>query len=47
MIKHGIADRSRLERVDEQVEEEVVEAVEFARNAPLPPAEQVREDVYA
>ena len=47
MIKHGIADRSRLERVDEQVEEEVVEAVEFARNAPLPPAEQAREDVYA
>ena len=47
MIKHGIADQSRLERVDEQVEEEVIEAVEFACNAPLPPADQVGEDVYA
>ena len=47
MTKTKIATKAQLEEVEKQVEQEVIDAVEFGRNAPLPPAEQAYEDLYA
>jgi pyruvate dehydrogenase E1 component alpha subunit len=42
-----IATAAQLEQIQEQVEEEVVAAVEYARQAPYPDAAQAYEDLYA
>ena len=47
MVKHRIAKRDQLEALQEQIDNEVIEAIEFGRNSPLPPAEQAYEDLYA
>ena len=47
MISRKVATKAQLEELDRQVEQEVVDAVEFGREAPLPPAEQAYEDLYA
>ena len=47
MIAWKMATRSELEALENQVEDEVVEAVEFGRNSELPPPEQAFEDIYA
>lgn len=47
MTKAGVATKKQLDEVDAQVEDEVVAAVEFARQAPYPAAEQAFEDVYS
>ena len=47
MIATKVATQAKLDKLEEQVEQEVVDAVEFGRNAPLPPPEQAFEDIYA
>jgi pyruvate dehydrogenase E1 component alpha subunit len=47
MIKTKVAEQTQLDELEQQVEQEVVVAVEFGRDAPLPPAEQAYEDLYA
>jgi pyruvate dehydrogenase E1 component alpha subunit len=43
----GMAQASRLDQIDEEVQAEVRSAVEFALNAPFPGPGEVTEDVYA
>ena len=47
MITAKVATQAKLDELQEQVEQEVVDAVEFGRNAPLPSPEQAFEDIYA
>ena len=47
MIAWKVATESKLKALEDQVEDEVVEAVEFGRSAELPPPEQAFEDIYA
>ena len=47
MLKAGVATDEQLLAVQEQVEVEVIAAVEFAREAPYPAPEQAFEDVYS
>ena len=47
MRKARVATAAQLEEMQQQVEEEVVAAVEFARNEPEPDAAQAFEDLYA
>ena len=47
MVKRGVAKRAELETLNEQIEQEVVDAIEFGRNSPLPPPEEAYEDLYA
>ena len=47
MLKAGVASNDQLLDIQQQVEAEVVAAVEFARQAPYPDASQAFEDVYA
>ena len=43
----GRVDTAALERIATEVEAELDDAVEFARNSPDPTPEQALEDVYA
>jgi len=47
IVDHQLADLERLDEIDEQVKDEVMEAVEFAEQSPLPEVETMYEDVYA
>ncbi|MBI2505598.1 MAG: thiamine pyrophosphate-dependent dehydrogenase E1 component subunit alpha [Candidatus Latescibacteria bacterium] len=47
MVKARAATPLKLDALQEQVEQEVLAAIEFAKNAPLPPPEQAYEDLYA
>lgn len=46
LLGHDLADHDALDAIDEEVKEEVRDAVEFAENSPLPPYETMYEDVY-
>ena len=47
MIKAKIATEAQLQEIQSQVEDEVIAAVEYAREAPYPAPEQAFEDVYS
>ena len=47
MCQQGIAAQEQLDALTEQINQEVLEAIEFGRNSPLPPPEQAYEDLYA
>ncbi len=47
MLKCKVAAQEQLDALKEQVEQEVLAAIEFAKNSPLPPPEQAYEDLYA
>ncbi len=47
MKTNKVAKQNELDAVYKQVEGEVLAAVEFGKNAPLPPPEQAYEDLYA
>ena len=47
MLDNGLADNEQLDDVDDEVKQEVLEAVEFAENSPFPDLETIYEDVYA
>lgn len=46
LIKDGIADERLLE-IEQEIDREVEESVEFGKNSPLPPVGEVTEHVYA
>ncbi len=47
LIKTRAATQQKLDALQEQIEQEVLAAIEFAKNSPLPPPEQAYEDLYA
>jgi TPP-dependent pyruvate/acetoin dehydrogenase alpha subunit len=47
MTAQGVAGQDELDAVYKQVEGEVLAAIEFGKDAPLPPPEQAYEDLYA
>ena len=47
MVDNGVAKQEELDAIYEQVEQEVLNAIEFGKDAPLPPPEQAYEDLYA
>ncbi len=46
LLEHDLSTNEALDAVDEEAKAEVMEAVEFAENSPLPPVETMYEDVY-
>lgn len=46
LIQSKICTEEDLERIDKEVEEEIVEAIRFAEESPLPAPEETLEDVY-
>jgi TPP-dependent pyruvate/acetoin dehydrogenase alpha subunit len=44
-VESGVLDAKTIEAIEREVEEEIVEAVEFARNSPLPDPETVTQHV--
>jgi TPP-dependent pyruvate/acetoin dehydrogenase alpha subunit len=47
LLETGVASEQELAAVEQQVEREIAECVEFGKNSPLPPVEEVFEHVYA
>ena len=47
MIKNKVATQKDLDALYEQINQEVLDAIEFGKDAPLPPPEQAFEDLYA
>lgn len=47
LVDEKIATRDDLDAIDQQVEEETQDAVEFAESSPEPAAEALFEDIYA
>ena len=47
LISEQVSDRSGLDQLQTEVQAEIDKAVDFAKNAPYPDADQVTEDVYA
>jgi pyruvate dehydrogenase E1 component alpha subunit len=47
MCQHQVTEQDQLDALYEQIEQEVLDAIEFGRNSPLPPPEQAYEDLYA
>jgi len=47
LIEAKIADEATLDKLDKEVREEVEDAVRFAEESPLPPAEDLYTDIYA
>src|SRR4029078_6396990 len=47
LIEAEIADEATLEKLDKEVRDEVEDAVRFAEESPLPPAEDLYTDIYA
>ncbi len=46
LLENEVADREHLDRIDEQTEQELEKAVEFAKNCPWPAPEDALKDVY-
>ncbi len=47
LVAEKIAKKSELDKIENEVEEEVAEAVQFAEDSPNPPPEALFEDIYA
>ena len=47
MCKTRVAKQEELDVLQKQIEQEVLDAVEFGKDSPLPPPEQAYEDLYA
>ena len=47
LIQWGILTEATIEKMEEEIKDEVQEAVEFADNSPQPPIEMLHENVYA
>jgi pyruvate dehydrogenase E1 component alpha subunit len=47
MITNKVAKKAELDALYEQVDQEVLAAIEFGKDAPFPPSEQAFEDIYA
>ena len=46
LLDHDLASNDDLDQVDEEVKQEVLDAIEFAENSPFPDEETIYEDVY-
>jgi pyruvate dehydrogenase E1 component alpha subunit len=46
LLENEGADLDELDKIDEEVKQEVLDSVEFAENSPLPPLETIYEDIY-
>lgn len=47
LVERGVADEDELEEIRQRCQVEVMDAVEFAENSPMPEADTVEEGVYA
>jgi pyruvate dehydrogenase E1 component alpha subunit len=47
LVNEGVADRSRLDQIQAEVQSEVDQAVKFAIDAPYPTIDKTDQDVYA
>lgn len=47
LVRDKIAKKAELDKIDEEVMKEVLEAVEYAKNSPFPEINEVMEDLYA
>jgi len=47
MVKNKVAKQDELDALYDQIEQEVLDAIEFGKDAPFPPPEQAFEDIYA
>jgi pyruvate dehydrogenase E1 component alpha subunit len=47
LVEAGIASEAEIDDIEEQVEEAIQEATEFALNSPMPPVEELELNVYA
>ncbi len=47
LIEEKVADQATLDKLDQEVREEVEDAIRFAEESPLPPPEDLYTDVYA
>ena len=47
MVKNKVTKQDQLDALYNQVEQEVLDAIEFGKDAPFPPPEQAFEDIYA
>ena len=46
LLDHDLATNDELDGVDEEVKQEVLDAIEFAENSPFPDEETIYEDIY-
>jgi pyruvate dehydrogenase E1 component alpha subunit len=46
LLENELADNEALDKLDEEVKQEVLESVEFAEESPFPPLETIYEDIY-
>ena len=46
ILEHELATQPDLDQIDEEVKAEVLAAVEFAENSPLPDVSTMYEDIY-
>ncbi|MEM1127706.1 MAG: pyruvate dehydrogenase (acetyl-transferring) E1 component subunit alpha [Bacteroidota bacterium] len=46
LLQHNLSDNDETDAIDQKVKKEVLAAVEFAENSPLPPLETIYEDIY-
>lgn len=47
MLERKLSDNESLDKIDDEVKQEVNEAVDFAEKSPYPPLESIYEDVYS
>ncbi|MEM8485144.1 MAG: pyruvate dehydrogenase (acetyl-transferring) E1 component subunit alpha [Bacteroidota bacterium] len=47
LLEHKMATNAQLDKVDDEVKQEVMESVEFAENSPAPGLETIYEDIYS
>ena len=46
LLENTVATEEEIQTIDEEVENEIAEAVEFAESSPYPPLEEIVKDVY-
>lgn len=46
LLDRDLSSNDRLDEIDEEVKQEVLDSVEFSENSPFPPIETIYEDVY-
>ena len=47
ILSEGVASDDELKNIEDRLDEEIDEAVEYAKNAPFPALESAERDIYA
>jgi TPP-dependent pyruvate/acetoin dehydrogenase alpha subunit len=47
LVENSLVDEKRLAEIDQRIQQQIDDAVEFAKNAPYPDPAEVYQDVYA